>query len=268
MNVSGKVSYMSCKILSALLVSTAAVSAFGQVLPSEVTNPRARAAESKYLPQLESLQQEIGSASFPNPFQLARYLNAKSGRAALDRDGLEFVNFQHRIVLKVSGVYQVAFEAGLQAENVRATRTLVDAGIPLLRMTADAVPGSDDYDGIGLEIKYGTRDTDSAYRFEGREVLSAVFSRADALALGHAKSDAERQEILNRSDVYVNGQPFGVALGQRDPIGPSEATWSGAAKAAPAKSADTDGDELARAATLLRASMSRDAAEKPATTGD
>jgi hypothetical protein len=184
----------------------------------------------------------------------------------MDRDGIEFVNFQHRIVLKVSGIYQVAFEAGLQAENVRATRTLVDAGIPLLRMASNAVPGSDDYDGIGLEIVYGTRDTNSAYQFEGREVLSAVFSRADALALANAKNDVERQEILNRSDVYVNGQPFGVALGQHDPIGTNSSERSSnqsGSREVGSNHSESNDQELERAATLLRASVSRENPSKP-----
>ncbi len=252
---------MPCKIFAGLLLSAVVTSIYGQVLPSEVSNPSARAAESKYLPQLETLQKEIGTATFPNQFQLARYLNAKAGRASMDRDGIEFVNFQHRIVLKVSGIYHVAFEAGLQAENVRATRTLVDAGIPLLRMAANAVPGGDDYDGIGLEIVYGTRDTNSAYQFEGREVLSAVFSRADALALVNAKNDAERQEVLNRSDLYVNGQTFGVALGQRDPYGSNSGERSSnqsGLKEANSNHASASDQDLERAATLLRASVSRE----------
>lgn len=246
--------YTSFKMLAGLGLIAAIASASAQVIPSEVSNPRARAAESKYLPQLESLQQQIGSTSFPFPFQLTRYLNAKSGRAATDRDGLEFVNFQHRIVLKVSGVYQAAFEAGLQTENVRATRVLEGAGIPLIRMVAKAVPDSDDYDGIGVEILYNTRDSNNAYSFEGREVLSAVFSRADAAALAGATTEAGRQEILNRSDVYVNGQAFGVALGQHDPYKP-EAKEDRDDEIARAEA------KLAESAKLVRASAPHDAEE-------
>lgn len=245
--------YSPRKVLAGIFFMAAVSTASGQVLPSEVTNPRARAAESKYLAQLESLQQQIGSTSFPFPFQLTRYLNAKAGRAAMDRDGLEFVNFQHQTVLKVSGIYRAAFEAGLQTENVRATRVLEGAGIPLLRMVARSVPNSDDYDGIGIEILYNTRDTNNAYSFEGKEVLSAVFSRADAVALADATTQAARQEILSRSEIYVNGQAFGVALGKHDPI-------------IPETKEDRD-DEIARAevklaesAKLLRVSVSPDEA--------
>ncbi|KAA6456265.1 hypothetical protein DYQ86_26070 [Acidobacteria bacterium AB60] len=242
--------YSSCKLAALALLGGAVTAAYSQVLPSEISNPRARAAESKYLPQLEALQQQIGTTTFPFQFQLARYVNAKSGRAALDRDGLEFVNFQHRTVLKVSGIYKASYEAGSQTENVRATRVLLDAGLPILRMAVKAVPDSDDYDAVGLEILYNTRDTSNEYSFEGREVLSAVFSRADARAFAEAASNDVRQEILNRSDVYVDGQAFAVALGQRTPLDL-------------AVKEDKD-DEIARAeaklaesAKLVRASASR-----------
>jgi hypothetical protein len=68
-------------------------------------------------------------------------------------------------------------------------------------------------------------------------VLSAVFSRADAAALASATTQETRQEILNRSDVYVNGQAFGIALGQHNPI-------------VPEAKEDRD-DEIARAETKL-----------------
>jgi hypothetical protein len=252
--------YVSCKVLAGILVSAAVAAAYSQVLPSEVTNYRARAAESKYLPQLETLQREISTATFPHPFQLARYLNAKSGRASMDRDGLEFVSFEHRIVLKVSGIYKVAFDAGLRTENQRVAQTLVGAGVPLLRMAAESVPEGGDYDGIGLEIVYNTHDSNNAYSFEGREVLSVVFSRADAVAFANATADATRQEILNRSDLYVSGKPFGVALGQRDPMDPG----SSEERATRETPDGSNSAVLIRASAALRAASKGEAEEEPA----
>ena len=79
----------------------AVATAFGQVSPTEVLNPRAKADEQKYLPQLVSLQRAIGGAQFPFTFRLARYLDAKPGqRAALDSNGIEFVYFQDKVVFK------------------------------------------------------------------------------------------------------------------------------------------------------------------------
>jgi hypothetical protein len=84
----------------------AMTSAFGQVSPAEILNPRLKADEQEYLPQLQSLQKSIAAANFPFPFRLARHLNAKPGqRAALDSNGVEFIYFQHSVVLKISGIY-------------------------------------------------------------------------------------------------------------------------------------------------------------------
>jgi len=255
-----KVNYTLSKILAGIAFSGVVATVSAQVLPSEVTNYRARAAESKYLPQLETLQQQIGSMEFPHPFQLARYVNAKSGRASMDRDGLEFVNFQHRIVLKVSGIYKVAFDADLKSENQRVTQTLMGAGVPLLRLASETVPAGDDYDGIGLEILYDTHDSNSNYSFEGREVLSVVFSRADALAFVNAKTDDARQEILGRTYLYVSGKPFGLALGQRNPIEPGSSE-DRAMHEAPDTS---DSAVLTRASSALRAASNVEAIAEPA----
>jgi hypothetical protein len=197
----------------------AVTSAFSQVSPTEVVNPRARADEQKYLPQLVSLQRSIGSSDFPFTFRLARYLDAKPGqRAALDSNGIEFVSFQQRVVLKISGFYRVSYDSVQLSRNARAGQVMQEAVLPILRLVAKHIPLSNDYDGIGFEVLYDARDTRSSYDFEGHEVLTAVFTPEHARALANAKTDAERQEIINDSDIYVNAKPFGLELGQQDPL--------------------------------------------------
>lgn len=193
-------------------------SALSQVSPTEVTNPRAKADEQKYFPRLVSLQQTIGKSNFPFTFRLARYLDAKPGqRAALDSNGIEFVSFQQRVVLKVSGFYRVAYDSVQLTRNARASQVMQEAVLPILRLVTSEIPQSTDYDGIGFEVLYDARDSKASYDFEGHEVLTAVFSRDEAFALAKARTNAEIQEIVDRSDIYVNSKPFGLELGQRDP---------------------------------------------------
>ncbi len=197
----------------------AGLSALGQVSPTEVQNPRAKADEQQYMPQLVSLQKSIGAANFPFTFRLARYLDAKPGqRAALDSNGLEFVFFQGRVVLKVSGFYRVAFNSMQITQNGRASQTLQQAVLPILQLITEQMPQNYDYDAIGFEILYDARDSSGAYDYEGHEVLTAVFNRDDAFALARAATNEERQEILTRSGVFVNGKEFELALGERDPM--------------------------------------------------
>jgi hypothetical protein len=207
------------RLLVGAALLAAVTSAFSQVSPTEVVNPRARADEQKYLPQLVSLQQSIGASDFPFTFRLARYLDAKPGeRAALDSNGIEFVSFQQRVVLKISGFYRVSYDAVQLSRNARAGQVMQEAILPILRLVAKHIPLSNDYDGIGFEVLYDARDTRSSYDFEGHEVLTAVFTPEHARALANAKTDAERQEIINDSDIYVNAKPFGLELGQQDPL--------------------------------------------------
>jgi hypothetical protein len=84
----------ACKVLSGGIMLFAVTTVFAQVSPNEIANPRAKAAEEKYIQQLQSLYETIGAAKLAFPFRLARYVNAKSGqRAATDSSGLEFVYF-------------------------------------------------------------------------------------------------------------------------------------------------------------------------------
>ncbi len=204
-------------MVSLLFVVTA--SALGQVSPAEILNPRLKADEAKYLPQLQSLQQSITATKFPFPFRLARYVNAQPRqRTASDSNGIEFVYFEGREVLKISGIYKAAFNATLLTKNERASRTFQEVVVPILQLVKQQIPENIDCDGIGFEIIYNTRDANKAYDYEGQESLTVVFDRKDAFAYLNASGDAQQQEILNRSDIFVDGKDFGLALGQRGPL--------------------------------------------------
>jgi hypothetical protein len=197
----------------------AAASSFGQVGPEEMVNPRLKSTEEKYFSQLHSLQQSIAGSKFPFQFKLARYIKAKSGqREAADSNGIEFVYFQQRVVLKISGIYKAAFNPTRLTRNERADRTFEEIVVPVLRMAAKQIPKDADFEGVGFEIIYDTRNQASAYNYEGKEVLTAVFDRDDAFLLASAATNSERQQILNRSQIFLNGEDLGLALGQHDSL--------------------------------------------------
>ena len=123
-----------------------------------------------------------------------------------------------RVVLKISGIYKAAYNPSRLTENQRANRTFQDAVVPILRLVAKEFPGDADFDAIGFEILFNTRDASGMFDFEGKEVLSVVFGRDDAFKFANATAIAERQQLLNRSEVFVNGKDLGLALGQRDPL--------------------------------------------------
>ena len=193
-------------------------SAFAQVSPAEILNPELKAAEAKYLPQIESLHQAITATKFSFSFALARYVQSEPNKqASFDSRGIEFVYFQHRVALKISGIYSAAYNADQLTQNERASRIFRDVITPILQLVAEQIPRDADCDDIGFEIVYHAHTSSKNYDYEGKEVLAAVFDRSDAFALVSA-SERERQDILNRSRIYVNGKDFGLALDQLDPF--------------------------------------------------
>jgi len=207
--------------LVAATVALIALSAplFAQVNPVEIANPRLKAAQTAYFPQIKSLYKQINEAQFPFKFALGRYVGIDPGRQPeADARGIEFVYFHERMLLKISGSYNAAYRADLLTQNQRAARTFSEVIEPAAVLASRTIPADVTCDGIGFEISFHVRTRTQNFDFEGKEILVAIFDRAELFAFAQASSDAQRQEILNRSEVYLDGKPFGLDLKEKDPI--------------------------------------------------
>jgi hypothetical protein len=225
------------------LLAVCAMTSSAQVSPNEILNPDLKALEQTYFPQLMGVNQAIAKTKFPFPFYLSRFVGLDPAKQAeADSRGLEFVRFQERAILKVSGNYNAAYDTLRLTQNERAAATFHSVILPILQLVTAALPEDLTCDGIGFEISHHTRTNDRSYDFEGKETLVVVFDRAEAWAMSRAGTDAGRQEILNRSKVFVSGVDYGLSLTERDPLNVQTL-----ARAIPAK---PDGTSSARSSTL------------------
>ncbi len=192
-------------------------SSFSQVGPAEILNPALKAAERDYLSQLIAVNRAIAGIGFPFHFSLSRYagLDPKD-QAGTDARGLEFVYFHDRLVLKTTGNYNAAFSGELLTPNQRADRVFCDVVVPILQLLPAYFSARDAFDDFGFEIAYHARSRAKGFDYEGKEILVLVMGKADALSFGDTRT--KRQEILNRSEIYLDGKPFGLALGAHDPF--------------------------------------------------
>lgn len=196
-------------------------SARGQVSPAEILNPQLKANEETYLHQLLAFNHDLQSTKFPFPFYLTRYVNLdpqKQGEG--DTRGLEFVKFHDRITLKITGHYAAAYNGDALTQNQRASRAFQEVIVPILRMLPKEIPADVTCDAVGFEISFHVRSRNRTFDYEGKEVLVAVFDKGDAFGYFDLPGEAARQEILNRSEIYLNGKEFGLALGERDAYNP------------------------------------------------
>jgi len=204
--------------LAALLVSVCAVSGTAQVSPNEILNPQLKTLESQYFSQLKNMNQQIAKASFPFPFYLSRTVGLDpSQQREADTRGLEFKRFRDRVLLKATGNYNAAYDAKQFTRNERAARTFHDVFLPILQIITRNIPPDTDCDAIGIEVAYHVRDRQKSYDYEGEDILVVVLDRKDAFQIVQEKNDNARQEILDRSMVYLGGEEYGLSLLERDP---------------------------------------------------
>jgi hypothetical protein len=203
----------------ALAMSFCARGMSAQVSPSEILNPDLKALEETYFQQLKSLNQSITKAKFPFPFYLSRFVGLDPAQQAeADSRGLEFVRFQDRVILKVTGNYNAAYGTARFTKNERAAATFRTIVLPILDQLTAALPKDLACDGIGFEISHHAHTRERSYDYEGKEILVVVLDRNDAWTLSSATTDSARQDILNRNKIYVSGADFGLSLMERDPL--------------------------------------------------
>ena len=196
-----------------------AASAVAQVSPNEILSPQLRALETQYFVQLKIINQQIARANFPFPFYLSRVVGLDpSQQVEADTRGLEFKRFKDRVLLKATGNYNAAFDAKQLTRNEQAARTFRDVMLPILRVITQNIPPDIDCDAIGMEVAYHVRDRQKSYDYEGSEILTIVLDRKDAFQMVLENDDNARQDILNRSLVYLGGQDYGLSLLDRDPM--------------------------------------------------
>ena len=207
----------ACALLAALIAPARPLRA--QVSPDELLNPELKAAEQKYFQQLKTLNRAIAAAKLPFPFFLSRQVGLDpKQQVEADSRGLEFAKFHERVVLKATGNYSAAYNADLLTQNQRADRTFREVVIPLLGLLVKEIPPDVACNAIGFEVAYHVRRQTKNSDYEGKEILVVLFDTPDAFGYSDLASDSDRQLTLNRSEIYLNGKEFGLALGQAEPI--------------------------------------------------
>ena len=196
-----------------------AANATSQVSPNEILDPKLKALEKQYFQQLKTINQEIGKTNFLFSFYLSRVVgHDPSQQVEADTRGLEFRRFRDRITLKATGNYNAAYDSKQFTRNERAARTFRDVFLPILQVITRNIPPDVDCDAIGIEVGFHVRDVGKSYDYEGRDILVIVLERKDGFQMVLEKDDNARQEILNRSLVFLGGEEYGLSLLDRDPM--------------------------------------------------
>ena len=126
-----------------LLIAVFAAPLAAQINPAEIREPHLRTIEKAYFPQLVALNRAILAVKYPFPFVPSPYVGLDPGQqVGADTRGLEFVRFHGRVVLKISGNYNAAYNSTLMTRNERASRTFQDVVAPIFQRGWSATPSA------------------------------------------------------------------------------------------------------------------------------
>jgi hypothetical protein len=234
-------------VLTVGLIFASTCAAFAQVSPNEILNPQLKELESQYFSQLKAINQQIAKTRFPFPFYLSRVVGLDpSQQMEADMRGLEFRRFKDRVLLKATGNYNAAYDSKQFTRNERAARTFRDVFLPILQMITQNIPPDIDCDAIGIEVAFHVRDRQKSYDYEGQDILVVVLDRKDAFQIVMENNDNARQQILDRSLVYLGGEEYGLSLLDRDPavVDQQARKKSIQAQATPTASSSTSANRL------------------------
>jgi hypothetical protein len=215
--------YLVCALASVIAFLALMPAAAAQVGPAEITNPQLRALEATYLQQLILMREAINKLRFPFELFVSRYVGLDpKQQPGSDARGLEFVLFHERTILKTSANYNATFDSILLTKNQRACRVLSEVVAPIMRLIPDYFTPEAGFDRFGFEISYHVRNHSRSYDYEGKEILAIVLDKADAFRYSGAQTDAQRQSILNVSEIYLNGRELGLAMNSAQPYSAAE----------------------------------------------
>ncbi len=226
-----------------------AATVLAQVSPNEILDPRLKILEKQYFLELKTINQQISRTQFPFPFSLNRAVGLDpSQQIEADTRGLEFRYFKDRIILKATGNYNAAYDSSKFTRNERAADAFRNVFIPIFSIITENIPPDAEFDAIGVEIAFHVRDIAKNHDYEGKDILVVVMDRKDAYQFVLQKDDNSRQDILNRSMIYLGGQEYGLSLTDRDPLVIDNQARLRAAKpeAAPVPSASSSAGRLIR----------------------
>jgi hypothetical protein len=260
--LSGRSRAFALALLAALVLAGMAVA---QVSPAELRDPGLQAQEQAYIAKMMALNGAVGHMTFPFVFAPSRYIGLDpKDQADADTRGLEFVVFHDRVVLKLSGNYNAAFSAALLQPNERARAVLHDVVVPVLRLLPEYFSSHDDFDAFGFEISYHVRSKSRSYAYEGGENLVLVFNKSDALRYPFLQDTAQQQQILDNSEVYVNGERLGLSLEGPDPrpVDAAAEAYRTAAFSPPARSSRNKPDAAALSSRYGSPAVVRDPAQR------
>jgi hypothetical protein len=188
------------------------------ITPMELQDPKMQHLQQRHLQTLMVIGKEIEEHKFPYSFYLCRALDVDLSKLqTADLRSIRFDSFEHQTVLAISGNYYASYSAERMDADARLKETFKQVIVPILRIETPHFPDDSEFSAFAIEVSHHVRQKVMGVMSEMPENLVLVIPVASAQHFVDAKNDDERQGAMLESQVFVNGEPHALWLGDGAP---------------------------------------------------
>ncbi len=196
----------SCVLAMVLIV---AASSMAQVItPMELSDPKARILQQRYLQALVAIGDEIEGHKFPYPFYFNRVLDVDLAKVkADDNRSIRFDFYKGETVLAITGNYYAAYSADRMDRYARMKETFEAVIMPMLQAAVPHFPDDSQFSAFAIEVSHHVRQKVMGVSSENPENVMVVIPVLSAQKLVDAKTDDQKQAAVLEAQIFLNGQP-------------------------------------------------------------
>jgi hypothetical protein len=202
----------------ALIVVTGTIGT-GQVLtPFEISDRRLQQLQKRHLQTLMTIGAEIEAHKFPFPFYFSRVLDVDlSQMQRSDQRSIRFDIYNGQTVLEITGNYYAAYSADRMDSYARLKETFERVLLPILQAEAAHFPDNSEFSAFAVEVSHHVRQTIMGVSSERPENVTLIIPVPVAQKLVEAKTDDQTRAAISDAQVFLDGEPQRLWLGEGDP---------------------------------------------------
>lgn len=194
--------------LLALVLTSALLTSAQVITPFELSDPKARNLQQRYLKALNSIGEEIEAHKFPYPFYFSRVLDVDMAKVKLgDQRSIRFDFYEGETVLEITGNYYAAYSADRMDSYARMKETFLAVIVPMLQVAVRHFPDDTAFPAFAIEVSHHVRQKVMGVLEERPENVTVIIPVAAAQKLVDAKNLDEKQSAVMEARVFLNGQP-------------------------------------------------------------
>lgn len=188
------------------------------ITPMELQDPKMQHLQQRHLQTLMLIGKEVEEHKFPYQFYLCRTLDVDLAKmSAADLRSIRFDLYQRKTVLAITGNYYASYSGERMTGDARLKETFNQVVVPILQAEVPHFPDDSEFSAFAIEVSHHVRKKVMNMSSEIPENVAVVIPVSAAQKFVDAKTEDERQAAVLDAEIFLNGEPHSLWLGDGAP---------------------------------------------------